>query len=65
MAQVSAKKRKRDGESAVKPKKKVAIDAPPATAAVSSVLRPKFCPPVIGRIPLRGLTNCTILIDER
>ncbi|KAH7001997.1 RNA polymerase I associated factor, A49-like protein [Ilyonectria destructans] len=51
MAQVSAKKRKRDGESAVKPKKKVAIDAPPATAAVSSVLRPKFCPPVIATAP--------------
>jgi hypothetical protein len=48
MASESNKKRKRSGESAAKPKKKVAIDAPPSSATVSSVLRPKFCPPVIG-----------------
>ncbi|KAM6526509.1 DNA-directed RNA polymerase I subunit rpa49 [Fusarium solani] len=51
MASESNKKRKRSGESAAKPKKKVAIDAPPSSATVSSVLRPKFCPPVIATIP--------------
>ncbi|KAI5459881.1 RNA polymerase I associated factor, A49-like protein [Mariannaea sp. PMI_226] len=51
MAHTSTKKRKRDGESAPKPKKKVAIDAPPAVATVASVLRPKFCPPVIAISP--------------
>jgi hypothetical protein len=42
------KKRKRSGDATSKPKKKVVIDAAPPTATVSSVLRPKFCPPVIG-----------------
>ncbi|RSL71056.1 hypothetical protein CEP54_001456 [Fusarium duplospermum] len=51
MASESNKKRKRSGESAAKPKKKVAIDAPPSSATVSSVLRPKFCPPVIATVP--------------
>ncbi|KAI8660520.1 hypothetical protein NCS57_01029600 [Fusarium keratoplasticum] len=51
MASESNKKRKRSGESGAKPKKKVAIDAPPSSATVSSVLRPKFCPPVIATIP--------------
>ncbi|KIL95282.1 dna-directed rna polymerase i subunit rpa49 [Fusarium avenaceum] len=41
------KKRKRSGDATSKPKKKVVIDAAPPTATVSSVLRPKFCPPVI------------------
>lgn len=48
MAQSSEKKRKRAGDSTAKPKKKVAIDAPPATATITSILRPKACPPVIG-----------------
>ena len=48
MADIGNKKRKRDGESSGKPKKKVIIDAPATTAAVSSFLRPKHCPPVIG-----------------
>lgn len=48
MAEISNKKRKRQGEAGVKPKKKVAMDAPPPAVTVSSVLRPKFCPPVIG-----------------
>ncbi|KAF4956429.1 hypothetical protein FSARC_11565 [Fusarium sarcochroum] len=47
MASESSKKRKRSGDGSAKPKKKVAIDAPPSSATVSSVLRPKFCPPVI------------------
>ncbi|KAH7159935.1 RNA polymerase I associated factor, A49-like protein [Dactylonectria estremocensis] len=51
MAQASIKKRKRDGDSTAKPKKKVAINASPEVAAVSSVLRPKFCPPVIATAP--------------
>ncbi|CAM1502974.1 Fc.00g077500.m01.CDS01 [Cosmosporella sp. VM-42] len=51
MTQSSTKKRKRDGDSAAKLKKKVAIDAPPATATISSILRPKFCPPVIATAP--------------
>ncbi|KAM0341173.1 hypothetical protein ACHAPU_010188 [Fusarium lateritium] len=41
------KKRKRSGDATSKPKKKVVIDASSPTATVSSVLRPKFCPPVI------------------
>lgn len=44
-----SKKRKRDGEASGKPKKKVVLDAPPSTATVSSVLRPKLGPPVIGK----------------
>jgi DNA-directed RNA polymerase I subunit RPA49 len=44
---MGSEKRKRSGDS-TKPKKKVVIDAPPSSATVSSVLRPKFCPPVIG-----------------
>ncbi|GAB0133564.1 hypothetical protein EsDP_00001971 [Epichloe bromicola] len=51
MKENDAKKRKRDGESSAKPKKKVVLDAPPSTVAVSSVLRPKFCPPVIATTP--------------
>ena len=51
MSDLSNKKRKRDGEGAAKPKKKVAVDAPPSKATVSSVLRPKSLPPVIGRMP--------------
>ncbi|KAF5027880.1 hypothetical protein F66182_21 [Fusarium sp. NRRL 66182] len=46
MASESSKKRKRSGDTSAKPKKKVAIDAPPS-ATVSSVLQPKSCPPVI------------------
>ncbi|KAF5681073.1 DNA-directed RNA polymerase A (I) chain [Fusarium heterosporum] len=41
------KKRKRSGDATSKPKKKVVVDASSPTATVSSVLRPKFCPPVI------------------
>ncbi|KAF4460732.1 hypothetical protein FALBO_12486 [Fusarium albosuccineum] len=51
MASESTKKRKRSSDSAAKPKKKVAINAPPSSASVSSVLRPKFCPPVIATAP--------------
>ncbi|GJN66573.1 DNA-directed RNA polymerase I subunit rpa49 [Purpureocillium lilacinum] len=51
MGDGSSKKRKRDGDAAGKPKKKVVLDAPPATAKVSSVLRPKSCPPVIATTP--------------
>ncbi|KPM36822.1 hypothetical protein AK830_g9762 [Neonectria ditissima] len=51
MAQASTKKRKRDGEVGVKSKKKVAIDASSSTATVTSVLCPKFCPPVIATAP--------------
>ncbi|UNI21383.1 DNA-directed RNA polymerase I subunit rpa49 [Purpureocillium takamizusanense] len=51
MGDGSGKKRKRDGESAGKPKKKVVLDAPAATAKVSSVLRPKSCPPVVATAP--------------
>lgn len=49
MADISSKKRKRGGESSAKPKKKVVLDVPVSTASVSSVLRPKHCPPVIGK----------------
>ena len=49
MAEFGDKKRKRDGEASGKPKKKVVIDAPASAAVVSSVLRPKYCPPVIGK----------------
>jgi DNA-directed RNA polymerase I subunit RPA49 len=48
MSDLSHKKRKRDGERDVASKKKVVIDAPHSIATVSSVLRPKSCPPVIG-----------------
>ncbi|KAK5989180.1 DNA-directed RNA polymerase I subunit rpa49-like protein [Cladobotryum mycophilum] len=51
MSQISDKKRKRGGDGAANSKKKVVIDAPPPTASVSSVLRPKFCPPVIAVTP--------------
>ncbi|KAG6032516.1 hypothetical protein E4U41_007219 [Claviceps citrina] len=47
----ATKKRKRDGESSGKPKKKVVLDAPVSTASVSSVLRPEFCPPVVATTP--------------
>ncbi|KAM5345392.1 hypothetical protein ACJ41O_011254 [Fusarium nematophilum] len=57
MVSESTKKRKRSGESAVKPKKKVAFDAPPSSATISSVLRPKFCPPVIATVPGFDLPN--------
>lgn len=50
MAEAGGKKRKRAGEASGKPKKKVVLDAPPSTATVSSVLRPKLCPPVIGTV---------------
>ncbi|KAL4724918.1 DNA-directed RNA polymerase I subunit rpa49 [Fusarium chlamydosporum] len=43
---MGSEKRKRSGDTTSKPKKKVAIDAAPS-ATVSSVLRPKHCPPVI------------------
>ncbi|WXC65730.1 hypothetical protein SNK03_011520 [Fusarium graminearum] len=43
---MGSEKRKRSGDTTSKPKKKVAIDASPSTT-VSSVLRPKHCPPVI------------------
>ncbi|KAG6011850.1 hypothetical protein E4U54_007872 [Claviceps lovelessii] len=46
-----AKKRKRDGESSGKPKKKVVLDAPVSAASVSSVLRAEFCPPVVATTP--------------
>jgi len=46
-----AKKRKRDGDSSGKPKKKVVLDAPVSAASVSSVLRAEFCPPVVGKEP--------------
>ncbi|OAA44773.1 RNA polymerase I associated factor, A49-like protein [Metarhizium rileyi] len=51
MADVSNKKRKRDGGSAGKPKKKVVLDAPASSASVLSVLRPKHCPPVVATTP--------------
>ncbi|KND92327.1 DNA-directed RNA polymerase I subunit rpa49 [Tolypocladium ophioglossoides CBS 100239] len=51
MGEASSKKRKRDGELSGKPKKKVVLDAPSATATVSSVVRPKYCPPVIVTTP--------------
>ncbi|KAG5925405.1 hypothetical protein E4U42_004329 [Claviceps africana] len=46
-----AKKRKRDGDSSGKPKKKVVLDAPASAASVSSVLRAEFCPPVVATTP--------------
>ncbi|RFU73413.1 hypothetical protein TARUN_8822 [Trichoderma arundinaceum] len=51
MSDFSNKKRKRDGEKAVASKKKVVLDAPSSIATVSSVLRPKSCPPVIVNTP--------------
>lgn len=48
MVDTYGKKRKRPTDSAAKPTKKVAIAAPPATTSVSKLVRPKFCPPVIG-----------------
>ncbi|KAF4977349.1 hypothetical protein FZEAL_6121 [Fusarium zealandicum] len=57
MASESTKKRKRGGENTSKPKKKVTINSPPSSAAVSSVLRPKFCPPVIATVPGFELPN--------
>ncbi|PTB67846.1 hypothetical protein BBK36DRAFT_1134737 [Trichoderma citrinoviride] len=51
MSDLSTKKRKRDGEKNPSSKKKVAIDAPASTATVSSVLRPKSCPPVVVSTP--------------
>ncbi len=59
MGDGSSKKRKRDGDAAGKPKKKVVLDAPPATAKVSSVLRPKSCPPVIGTTTLEAMLLST------
>lgn len=60
MSDLSNKKRKRDGEKAGSAKKKVVIDAPASIATVSSVLRPKSCPPVIGmrRISLSNWVVC-------
>lgn len=51
MGETSSKKRKRDGEPSSKPGKRVVLDVPPPTAAVSSVLQAKNCPPVIARAP--------------
>ncbi|KAL7807373.1 RNA polymerase I associated factor, A49-like protein [Trichoderma aethiopicum] len=51
MSDLSNKKRKRDGEKNPSSKKKVAIDAPASTATVSSVLRPKSCPPIVVNTP--------------
>ncbi|KAK2605994.1 DNA-directed RNA polymerase I subunit rpa49 [Conoideocrella luteorostrata] len=51
MAEIGNKKRKRDGEPSGKPKKKVVLDAPASTAAVSSVLQSPSCPPVIATTP--------------
>ncbi|PHH84491.1 hypothetical protein CDD83_1859 [Cordyceps sp. RAO-2017] len=51
MGDSSGKKRKRDGEASRKIKKKVVLDAPPAKATVSSVLRMKLSPPVIATTP--------------
>ncbi|KAL7918936.1 RNA polymerase I associated factor, A49-like protein [Trichoderma austrokoningii] len=51
MSELSHKKRKRDGEKSTSSKKKVVLDAPPAIATVSSVLRPLSCPPVIANTP--------------
>ncbi|CAG9996515.1 unnamed protein product [Clonostachys byssicola] len=44
-------KRKRDGEASTKVSKKVAIDAPAASAKVSSFLQSSECPPVIAKHP--------------
>lgn len=43
-------KRKRDGEVSAKVPKKVAIDAPAASAKVSSFLQSTECPPVVGML---------------
>ncbi|POR32132.1 DNA-directed RNA polymerase I subunit rpa49 [Tolypocladium paradoxum] len=51
MGEARSKKRKRDGESSGKPKKRVVLDAPSATATISSIVRPKYCPPVIATTP--------------
>ncbi|PON26317.1 hypothetical protein TGAM01_v204793 [Trichoderma gamsii] len=51
MSDLSHKKRKRDGEKSGSSKKKVVLDAPHPIATVSSVLRPKTCPPVIANTP--------------
>ncbi|VUC29021.1 unnamed protein product [Clonostachys rosea] len=44
-------KRKRDGEASAKVSKKVAIDAPAASAKVSSFLQSSECPPIIAKQP--------------
>lgn len=49
MKSEGTKKRKRDGESSGKPKKKVVLDVPASAASVSSVLRSETCPPVVGK----------------
>lgn len=49
MKSEGTKKRKRDGESSGKPKKKVVLDVPVSAASVSSVLRSETCPPVVGK----------------
>lgn len=51
MASGNLSKRKRESEVSTKPKKKVAFHAPASTATVSSVLRPKFSPPIIATAP--------------
>ncbi|KAL7788319.1 RNA polymerase I associated factor, A49-like protein [Trichoderma ceciliae] len=51
MSDLSNKKRKRDGEKVGASKKKVVFNAPSSIATVSSVLRPKSCPPVIANTP--------------
>ncbi|KAG5946355.1 hypothetical protein E4U60_004193 [Claviceps pazoutovae] len=51
MKSEGTKKRKRDGESSGKPKKKVVLDVPVSAASVSSVLRSETCPPVVATTP--------------
>ncbi|KOS19013.1 DNA-directed RNA polymerase I subunit rpa49 [Escovopsis weberi] len=48
-AELSTKKRRRVDDGDGKTKKKVALEAPAATASVSSLVRPRFCPPVIAK----------------
>lgn len=59
MTDPSAKKRKRPYEAGSKPKKKVALDATPSTATVSSVYRAETSPPVIGM--WHGRSECARL----
>ncbi|QUC22305.1 uncharacterized protein UV8b_06546 [Ustilaginoidea virens] len=52
MADASNKKRKRDdGAPPSQPKKKVALHVPGSRVAVSSLLQPKTCPPIIATAP--------------
>jgi hypothetical protein len=56
MADTSAKKRKRPDGQHGEAKKKIAFEeeALPHSISVSSVVRPRFSPPVIGTTILRG-----------